>query len=314
MTAAASSLHGPSGSGAPLNLKQVAARLGVHYMTAYRYVRQGELAGARSGTQWTVTPEALADFVGRGRAGTAGEPGADWAGRLERCLVAGDETAAWRVLGGALAAGHDPVACYLDVLSVALASIGERFGAGELVGAERHVSVAVAARLVARLGARFRRPGRSRGAVVFGAPSGELHTLPIAIAADVIRLAGFEVVELGADVPAAVFAEAAGRTPRLVAVGLGVTSEERLSEVLAVLEALAELPEPPPVLLGGLAAASPAARRLEGVHAVSGDAREAVAQIEQLAARRRRPGSRAAPLTDPCPPASRGAPEVAGDR
>ena len=37
-----------------LNLKQVAQRLGVHYMTAYRYVRQGRLPARREGTAWVV--------------------------------------------------------------------------------------------------------------------------------------------------------------------------------------------------------------------------------------------------------------------
>ena len=36
------------------------------------------------------------------------------------------------------------------------------------------------------------------GTVVFGAPTGELHSLPISIAADLVRLAGFDVLELGA--------------------------------------------------------------------------------------------------------------------
>ena len=46
-----------------LNLKQVAAELGVHYMTAYRYVRQGRLPAWRDGTNWRVDPAALASFV-----------------------------------------------------------------------------------------------------------------------------------------------------------------------------------------------------------------------------------------------------------
>lgn len=267
-----------------LNLKQVASALGVHYMTVYRYVRQGRLVAERAGTSWQVDPAELAAFLSGGTAGKAATEhgGTDWAERLERCLLAGDEASAWRVLSDALASGHGPVECYLEILSAALESIGRRFGAGELLGVDHHVSTTLAGRLVARLGARFRRPGRSRGAVVFGAPPGELHALPIAIAADVVRLAGFSVVELGGDVPAAVFAEAAARTPRLVAVGVGVTVAERLVEVPAIIDALGRLRPPPPVLVGGLAARQLAAGELEGVHVVEGDAREAVALLEGL--------------------------------
>src|SRR6478736_4594242 len=46
-----------------LNLKEVAAALGVHYMTAYRYVRTGRLDAEKVGTAWVVRPEALGRFT-----------------------------------------------------------------------------------------------------------------------------------------------------------------------------------------------------------------------------------------------------------
>ena len=48
---------------ADLNLKQVAAELGVHYMTAYRYVRTGRLVARRVGTGWIVATEDLQEFI-----------------------------------------------------------------------------------------------------------------------------------------------------------------------------------------------------------------------------------------------------------
>ena len=42
---------------------------------------------------------------------------------------------------------------------------------------------------------------------VVGAPAGELHVVPVAIAADLLRWQGFEVVELGADTPAGALVE-----------------------------------------------------------------------------------------------------------
>ncbi|HLU43332.1 MAG TPA: helix-turn-helix domain-containing protein, partial [Microthrixaceae bacterium] len=47
-----------------LNLKQVAQRLGVHYMTAYRYVRTGRLPARREGNVWLVEGADLAAFAG----------------------------------------------------------------------------------------------------------------------------------------------------------------------------------------------------------------------------------------------------------
>jgi hypothetical protein len=81
--------------------------------------------------------------------------------------------------------------------------------------AEEYLATATAARLVARLGARFRRPGRSRGTVVFGAALGEHHTLAISVVADLVRLEGFTCLELGANVPPNAFAGAASGATRL---------------------------------------------------------------------------------------------------
>src|SRR5690606_8774677 len=97
----------------------------------------------------------------------------DWAGRLIEPLLAGDEPAAWSILQRALAAGHDPAFCYLDMIAAAVAAIDARRDRGELGAAHQPLATAVAYRLTARLGAGFRRPGRSRGSVVLGAPLGE---------------------------------------------------------------------------------------------------------------------------------------------
>ncbi|MBA2625064.1 MAG: helix-turn-helix domain-containing protein, partial [Acidimicrobiia bacterium] len=40
--------------GADLSLHEAAERLGVHYMTAYRYVRLGRLPGTKEGATWRV--------------------------------------------------------------------------------------------------------------------------------------------------------------------------------------------------------------------------------------------------------------------
>ena len=125
--------------------------------------------------------------------------------------------AAWRVLEQALAAGHSPTQCYLDLVVGAIDDISGRSDVPRQPDAGQYLATATAARLVARLGARFRRPARSRGTVVFGAPIGEHHVLPISVVADLVRLNGFSCLELGADVPPAAFAR--GGTERTSAGG-----------------------------------------------------------------------------------------------
>jgi excisionase family DNA binding protein len=282
----------PESDESQMNLKQAAAILRVHYMTVYRYVRQGRLPAERSGTEWRVTRSALESFRGDPtRAVPATETPNDtrirWDSRLERCLLAGDETSAWSVIEHALAAGHSPTACYVEVIAGALSSIGERWARDELEIADQFLATGVAVRIVSRLGARFRRPGRSRGIVVFGAPPGELHSLPIAIVSDLVRLQGFDVLELGANVPAKAFASAVARTPRLICVGIGVTQPEHLRAAQDVVDEVRTVDPEIPIIVGGLAVAEFEKVLLRGVTAVADDGRAAVAIVESFTRSRR---------------------------
>jgi MerR family transcriptional regulator, light-induced transcriptional regulator len=280
-----------------LNLKQVALRLGLHYMTVYRYVRQGRLEAQRSGTEWRVSEQAVEELLhGRRDAaekGPASSSSADWSLRMERCLLAGDETAAWRVVEEALAAAHPVDFCYIEVLAAALSSVGTRWEQGQLSVADQHIAVAVAWRIVARLGARVRRPGRSKGCVVLGAPHGELHSLPVSIVADLMRMAGFDALELGANVPTEAFALAALRTPRLLAIGVGISDKAHLGVVQEVVDALSARAASVPVVVGGLGVLDPGAAALRGVSALFSDGRAAVRFVCDLSERRRNQATKA---------------------
>jgi len=210
-----------------LTLHEAADELGVHYMTAYRYVRTGMLEATKSGGNWRVSQVALDRFRAGESMGPVG-PGrrAPWSDRLEARLLAGDAGGAWGVVEAAMAAGTDLDEVYLDVLSPALVSIGERWHSGEIDVAIEHRASGLAARIVGRLGHRFVRRGRSRGAVIIGAPAGELHSLPVAILGDLLRMRGWDVSDLGANVPHRSFVAALGAMPDAVAIGLSVTSED----------------------------------------------------------------------------------------
>ncbi|MEL6892517.1 MAG: B12-binding domain-containing protein, partial [Actinomycetota bacterium] len=210
----------------PMTLQEAADALDVHYMTAYRYVRLGLLDARKVGGSWQVTADALEAFRAErdDRSpddGTTPRRGsqAPWAERFEARLVAGDGRGAWGVVEAAMAAGHDLDAVYLQVLTPAMVSIGDRWAAGELDVSIEHRASGIAMRIIGRLGHRFVRRGRSRGAVVVGAPPGEFHALPTAIISDLLRMRGWEVSDLGADVPIESLLFALGDVADVKAVG-----------------------------------------------------------------------------------------------
>ncbi len=265
-----------------LTLQEAADELGVHYMTAYRYVRLGVLPAEKAGGVWRVRHDDLA----RCREDTGTSPvrsrrPAPWAERLESRLVAGDARGAWGVIEAALSAGAELDEVYLDVLTPAMVGIGAKWEAGEIDVAIEHRATGIAMRLIGRLGPRFVRRGRSRGTVVLGAPAGERHSLPVAVLGDLLRLEGWEVSDLGADTPAASFALAAGTTPDVVAVGLSVTHPEHLP---ACAEAVAAVRSASPellVLVGGQAIHGDDDAAAVGAHAWASSAKDVVRLIQE---------------------------------
>ena len=244
-----------------LTLHEAASELGVHYMTAYRYVRLGQLdAVKRSGT-WRVSRAELDRFraepsdqpADRASHGPSGR--VDWGQRMQSRLVAGDAGGAWTVVESALAAGSTPARAYTEVISPALVNIGERWAAGELDISVEHRATGIVQRIIGRLGPQFVRRGRSRGSVVIGAPSGERHGLVVSMLSDLVRAAGWEVSDIGADSPASSFVSAARETAS-VAVVVSVTHADSLEScrdtVLAIRDAEPDLP----VIVGGRGIAS----------------------------------------------------------
>jgi excisionase family DNA binding protein len=273
-----------------VTLQEAADSLGVHYMTAYRYVRLGLLPAAKVGTAWRVGRRDLEAFRERGGLEALGEPRgrrrAPWAERLEARLVAGDGGGAWGIVEAALAAGADVGEVYLDILAPALACIGLRWERGEIDVGTEHRATGIVVRLLGRLGPRFTRRGRTRGAVVLGATAGERHSLPVALLADLVRAGGFEVSDLGADVPAASFLRLAEETPRLVAVGVSVTTRACLASAARTVTVLRrELDGGVALLVGGNAVEGEAHARLLGADAYAADGRLVVERLGELTGR-----------------------------
>lgn len=244
-------------SSAVLTLNEAAELLGVHYMTAYRYVRLGLLPATKIGGIWQVTAADLEAYQAQSAVGVVvggGRRRAPWAARLESRLVAGDTAGAWGVVEAALAAGTELDEIYLDVITPAMHSIGDRWATGELDVSVEHRATGIAFRLIGRLGPRFARRGRTRGVVLLGSPEGERHSLPIALLADLLRGEGWDVSDMGADMPLDSFVSAAQGTADLVAIGVSVTSVGCLDATAELLTTLrTEIDSNVYLAVGGLA-------------------------------------------------------------
>jgi MerR family transcriptional regulator, light-induced transcriptional regulator len=266
-----------------ISLDEASRRLGVHYMTAYRYVRTGRLPAVKQGAEWRVDPDDL-DLVRTSGPGTdaPGRRRLDYPRRLEDRLVRGDEVGAWAVLQGALTSGVDADELYLQVIAPALWSIGEGWASGRVTVAQEHQASAVALRLIGRLGPLFRRPGRTRGTVVVGAPPGDHHSVPSALFSDLLRQRNLAVIDLGGDTPAQSFVDTARSADRLIAVGLCATTPDNDEQIRATIAALHDALGVP-VVLGGSAVLGRSGPNGTGADHVTGSAQEGVELFATLA-------------------------------
>lgn len=243
----AADLHGA------LDLQGAAVALGVHYMTVYRYVRTGRLPARQRRGRWWVDPADL-HLVDPGTARTGGRsPDRGSPQRLADRLVSGDAGGARRILDSALAAGRSPSAVLLGLLVPAMRAIGDGWERGDLSVGQEHRATAVATRVLAAMQPAFSRPGRRRGSVLLACVAGEQHALPQAVVATLVRGAGYEVVDLGADTPVSAVVELASSTPRLVTVGLSTSTRRTAPAARRTVRGLREAGCPVPVLVGGVA-------------------------------------------------------------
>ena len=261
-----------------LTLHEAADALDVHYMTVYRYVRLGLLPATKQAGTWHVAHADLVEFRSGGPMAPQTLGGsrrrAPWAERLEARLLAGDARGAWGVVEASLAAGAGLDEVYGEVIAPAMSAIGDRWERGDLDVSLEHRASGIAMRLIGRLGPRFVRRGRTRGAVILGAPAGERHALPVAMLSDLVRQHGWEVSDLGADVPDVSLVHAALTTADLIAVGLSVTNDECLHAAQRALGALREATTDVVLVIGGRAVRDLAHGLHLGADAVAADARE----------------------------------------
>jgi excisionase family DNA binding protein len=188
-----------------MDLKEAAQQIGVHYQTAYQWVREGRLSAVKIGASYHVEPDAVERLIAERLTPTPPPTRAqvrDWEShreRLERLLLSGDEAGVRNQLDR-LAEGRVPVVDICEqLISPVLVHIGERWADGELSIAEEHRSSAIIERALAAM--MTNPPGRPRGTVIVTTPPGDEHALPATMATAVLRNNRWVTHHLGTQVP-----------------------------------------------------------------------------------------------------------------
>ena len=190
-----------------MELQAAADRLGVHYQTAYRWVRNGTLPAVKVGASYAITEVELARFMAE-RARPAPPPRTtavrSWPAQRERLhalLVQGDELGVRLVVDRLHDGGVKPLVLCEELLAPVLARVGQDWSEGRISVAVEHRLSAICERALARIAVHPR--GRPRGVAVVCTPPGEEHSLPAAMAAVCLRSDRWQVHHLGTQVPAA---------------------------------------------------------------------------------------------------------------
>lgn len=192
-----------------LTLHQAAERLNVHYMTAYRWVRRGDLPAYKTGGRLRVRLVDVERFLAERRVDVATGAGAttqtDWDRHVDRLvghLLEGDDRAARSDVQKVISDGATAGNVYIHLITPALHRIGTAWESGDICVAEEHRASQICVTIVAQLSDMFRRGGATRGTAVTLTPPDEQHALASAMTADFLRAAGYTVHHLGAGVPA----------------------------------------------------------------------------------------------------------------
>jgi diguanylate cyclase (GGDEF)-like protein len=171
--------------------------------------------------------------------------------RYRAALCAADAPAAEAVVADALVAGITPTTIMVGVITAAMRRIGEYWELGQMTVADEHLATALSYRALLPLQEPLQiAPPRSRERVVLAAVAGQAHVLGLRMVADVLEGAGFDVLYLGADVPAGALREfVADHKPAVV--GLSSTQSRDGPRIAEAIVAIHEIRPECRVMLGG---------------------------------------------------------------
>ncbi len=235
-------------------------------METVRTVNQARVAGVDTdahGEAWAAWEAAYEAALRRADAGVAatlsgrpGDPGPvpvagdDPAAALEAAVLRGDADAARPLVDELVASGMAPQDVIAGVLTPSIQRLGDAYGRGEVFLPQMMVAADAMKAAVARVrehlpeGDASATPGR----VVFATVKGDIHSIGKDICVSLLESRGYDVVDLGVDVPVDVVVRAAGSADVVCLSALMTTTLPPMRDtVVAVREAHPEVG----VLVGG---------------------------------------------------------------
>jgi methanogenic corrinoid protein MtbC1 len=203
-------------------------------------------------------------------------------------LLAGSRQDAIALMTRSLDAGRDLAGFELHVIQPALYEIGRRWENAELSVADEHAATSIARCVMTAGMLRYPGPVSCGRRVVLACVDGNRHDVGLHMVNDAFELAGWQVLCLGADVPAPETVQCAIDW-RADLLGLSVGFAQQMRSVREIAGQLREIVngEGLPIIVGGIAATRyPWLAHAMGANAVSSNSEDAVDTANRLVAAR----------------------------
>jgi 5-methyltetrahydrofolate--homocysteine methyltransferase len=196
-----------------------------------------------------------------------------------------DQPAVTELVETAIGKGIDPKKIIIEALTGSMETVGQKFDKGEYLIPDMLASAECVGAAMDLLGPHLAGAGvESKGTFILATVAGDLHDIGKNIVAIMLKGAGFEVLDLGNDVPAErIVAQVKERGAAFL--GLSALLTTTMREMATVIKALDEvgIREKVQVLIGGAPTSEEFAREI-GADAYCRDAFHAIEILKQMAA------------------------------
>ena len=196
-----------------------------------------------------------------------------------RAIVSGDRDGVVERVEAALSDGVEPMSLVDSALAPALGEVGRRFEAKRLFLPQMILSAETVQRAFERLKGELSAEDRpNRGRILLATVKGDIHDIGKNIVRTLLENNGYEIIDLGKDVPAEVIAEQA-RDRDVDVVGLSALMTTTMVEMRTTVEHLRSKGLKVPIAVGGAVVTAAFAEEI-GAELYAKDAIQAVERVE----------------------------------